>query len=214
VLAPPQQARAVATRARLIDAAGAVLIEGGLRGTTTAAVAARAGVSQGALFKHFPTKVDLLAASTERVLLSLVEAFRDAIPARPPAGLDARVKLGVAALWSVFRLPGMHGLFEVYLAARNEPALGKALEPLLVAHRENILREARALMPELAESEALVTGVDAVVYAMQGVALGVFSNDARREREHLAFFERLAAHELEVATTETARTETRRSRGR
>ena len=212
VLAPPQQARAVATRARLIDAAGAVLIEGGLRGTTTAAVAARAGVSQGALFKHFPTKVDLLAASAERVLLSLVEAFRAAVPARPPAELDARVKLGVAALWSVFRLPGMHGLFEVYLAARNEPALAAALEPLLVAHRENILGEARALMPELAGSDALVTGVDAVVYAMQGVALGVFTNDARREREHLAFFERLAVHELAFARVE-APTEARARTG-
>jgi len=210
MLHPPQQARAIATRARLIDAAGAVLIEGGLRGATTSAVAARAGVSQGALFKHFPTKIDLLAASTERVLLSLVEAFRDALPAHPPADLDARVKLGVAAMWRVFKLPAMQGLFEVYLAARNEPALGKALEPLLSAHRENILREARALMPELADSEALVTGVDAVTYAMQGVALGVFSNDARRDREHLAFFERLAVHELAAAAPARERDSTKR----
>ena len=40
----PQQARAVATRARLIDAARSLLAEEGMRGTTTAAVAARAEV--------------------------------------------------------------------------------------------------------------------------------------------------------------------------
>jgi AcrR family transcriptional regulator len=195
----PQQARAVATRGRLIDAARSLLAEEGMRGTTTAAVAARAQVSQGALFKHFPTKLELLAASTEAVLRSLVDAFPAGLPARPPKELDARLRVGVAALWRVFRLPAMQGVFEVYLAARTDPELGRALSPLLTAHRENILAEARALLPELASEPALASAVDAVVYAMQGVALGVFSSDEHREREHLAFFERLAARELAEA---------------
>lgn len=194
--APPQQARAVATRARLVDAAFSSLVEEGLRGATTAAVATRAGVSQGALFKHFPTKIDLLAAATERALASLVEAFRAALPKRAPAELEARTKLGVAALWRVFQLPAMQALFEIYLAARTDPALARAIEPLMNAHRANIFREAQLLFPELAGRTALESAVDAVVYAMQGVALGMFSNDARRAREHLAFFERLALHEL------------------
>ncbi|AKF03771.1 TetR family transcriptional regulator [Sandaracinus amylolyticus] len=199
MLQAPQQARAIATRARLVEAASALLVEEGLRGTTTAAVAARAEVSQGALFKHFPTKLDLLAACVEAVLASLVDAFRAALPKRTPADLDARLRVGVAALWKVFRLPAMQGLFEVYLAARTDPELGRALEPLLAAHNANIQREARALLPELASHPGLASGVDAVVYAMQGVALGVFSNDERRDREHLAFFERLAVHELAAA---------------
>ena len=107
---------------------------------------------------------------------------------------------GVAALWRVFRVPAMQGLFEIYLAARTEPELGRAIEPLLLAHRENIHREARALLPELAAHPGLAHGVDAVVWAMQGVALGVFSSDERREREYLDFFERLAIHELAAAT--------------
>lgn len=94
------------------------------------------------------------------------------------------------------------------LAARTDLELGEALEPLLSAHRENIFAEARRLFPELAERPelegALATGVDAVVYAMQGVALGLFRSDDRREREHLAFFERLALHELSVAGLATA----------
>lgn len=195
----PQQARAIATRAKLIEAASTLLIEAGLRGTTTAAVAARASVSQGALFKHFPTKLDLLASITEALLASLVSAFRDALPRRVPADLDARLRLGVSALWQVFRLPAMQGVFEIYLAARTDPELGRVLEPRITAHRENIHREARALLPELADLPGLAAGVDAVVYAMQGVALGVFSSDERREREHLAFFERLAIHELAAA---------------
>jgi AcrR family transcriptional regulator len=200
----PQQARAVATRARLVEAAASLLVEQGLRGTTTAAVAARAEVSQGALFKHFPTKPELLAASVETALASLVAAFRADLPvlgqlAGPSADLDARLRLGIAALWRVFRLPAMQGLFEVYLSARTDPELGRAIEPLLAAHRENIHREARALLPELAGHPGLTSGVDAVVWVMQGVALGVFSSDEQREREVLAFFERLAVNELAVA---------------
>lgn len=196
----PQQARAVATRERLLEAAAALLAEEGLRGTTTTAVAARAGVSQGALFKHFASKTALLAAATEAVLARLVREFRASLPEQLPDGLDARLALGVRALWKVFRLPAMQGLFETYLAARTEPELANVLEPLLSAHRQNIFAEARRLVPDLAErpelEEALVGGVDAVVYAMQGVALGLFRSDERREREHLAFFERLAHQEL------------------
>ena len=203
MLPAPQQARAIATRAKLIDAASTLLVEAGLRGTTTAAVAARASVSQGALFKHFPTKLDLLASITEALLASLVSAFRGALPKRVPADLDARLRIGVSALWRVFRLPATQGLFEIYLAARTDPDLGRVLEPLLAQHRDNIHRAARARPPECAARPALTAGVDAVVYAMQGVALGVFSNDERREREHLAFFERLAVHELRAAGVAT-----------
>jgi AcrR family transcriptional regulator len=204
----PQQARAVATRERLLEAAASLLAEEGLRGTTTTAVATRAGMSQGALFKHFPSKTALLSAATQAVLASLVRDFRGGLPKKLPDTLEARIALGVRALWKVFRLPAMQGLFEVYLAARTDLELGEALEPLLSVHRENIFAEARRLFPELAERPelegALATGVDAVVYAMQGVALGLFRSDDHREREHLAFFERLALHELSVAGLATA----------
>lgn len=195
----PLQARAIATRARLVNAAAALLVEQGLRGTTTAAVAARAEVSQGALFKHFPTKHDLLAASVERALGQLVEAFRAALPAEPPEDLRARLRLGVGGLWRVFELPAMQGLFEVYLAARTDPELARVLEPPMRAHRERIHAEARGLLPELAEHPGLTRGVDAAVWTMQGVALGVFASEERRGPELLAFFERLAVHELDAA---------------
>ncbi|MFN9040922.1 MAG: TetR family transcriptional regulator, partial [Planctomyces sp.] len=41
-----------------------------------AGVAAAAGVSQGALFKHFDTKTALLAAAAEAALAALIDDFR------------------------------------------------------------------------------------------------------------------------------------------
>lgn len=182
-------------------AAAELLAEQGVRGTTTMAVASCVGMSQGALFKHFPTKVELLAGGIEAALDSLVVAFRVGLPRRPPASVEGRLNLGIDALWRVFRLPAMQGIFEVFLAARTDAELGQVLEPLLATHRANIHAEARALLRELADEapSALEAGVDAVVCAMQGAALGLFSNDETRERELIAFFRRLAVHELAAA---------------
>jgi AcrR family transcriptional regulator len=197
----PQQSRSVATRARLVEAAAGALIDLGFAGTSTAAVAERAGVSQGALFKHFPSKADLLAACVEAVLAGYVEDFRaGVIPAATGAAPHQRIRPAVAALWSIFRKPGMHAVFEIYVAARTDPALASRLGPILERHRATILAEAHRLLPELAAVPADITiAVDAVVYAMQGVALGLFAPDERADAEHLAFFTRLAEHELDRA---------------
>ena len=70
--APPparrtQQERRDSTRTRLLEATVECLVELGYARTTTLAVAQRAEVSQGALFKHFPTKAALLGAAVERL---------------------------------------------------------------------------------------------------------------------------------------------------
>jgi AcrR family transcriptional regulator len=215
---PPQQSRSLATRARLVEAAARALVDLGFAGASTSAMAQRAGVSQGALFKHFPAKADLLAACVERLLADFVVEFRADVVRRlaaapsaagtrlPPQVVltaEARVAPAVAARWAIFRRPAMHAVFEVYVAARTDAALAERLAPILTRHREAILAEARLLFPEVArhapaEADA---AVDAVVYAMQGVALGLFAPDDRVEAEQLAFFTRLAEHELGLAIT-------------
>jgi AcrR family transcriptional regulator len=51
--------RRTLSRAVLLDAARAVVTEHGYRGASVAAIAARANISNGALYRHFPSKVDL-----------------------------------------------------------------------------------------------------------------------------------------------------------
>ena len=208
VVAPvPQQARSHATRRRIVDAAARALSRVGYGGATTQVVAAGAGVSQGALFKHFPTKAQLLAACVEKNLSRLIERFRADVRVRRAAlaSTDARIGPATAALWRIFRRPEMQAVFEVYVAARTDAALGRALAPILDRHRDNIHAESRRLFPELAASADLAQVVDAVVYAMQGVVLGLFAPDRAADAEHLAFFERLARRELEAVLAPTAR---------
>src|SRR6185295_4706516 len=47
------------TRGRLLEAAVELLEEGGYAAASVAAIAGRAGVAAGALYRHFPSKADL-----------------------------------------------------------------------------------------------------------------------------------------------------------
>jgi AcrR family transcriptional regulator len=197
----PQQPRAVATRGRIVAAAAQVLAARGYQGASTPVVAAAAAVSQGALFKHFPSKAALLAACVEVLLAGFFDRFRAEAAARLKGrrALAGRVRAAVEALWRIFRHPEMQAVFEVYVAARTDAALGAALAPILDRHRARVIGEAKGLFPEHAARPDFASVVDAVVYAMQGVVLGLFAPDHTAEADHLAFFERLALRELEAA---------------
>ncbi|MGC4806817.1 TetR/AcrR family transcriptional regulator [Micromonospora sp. DT233] len=69
----PLRADARRNRARILDAAEAVFAEHGPR-SSTEEVARRAGVAIGTVFRHFPTKDDLLAAIMKRLLTQLMAA--------------------------------------------------------------------------------------------------------------------------------------------
>ncbi|AGL17459.1 TetR/AcrR family transcriptional regulator [Actinoplanes sp. N902-109] len=73
---PPLRADAQRNRARILDAAEAVFTESGPRASTEQ-VARRAGVAIGTVFRHFPTKDDLLAAILKRLLAQLVAQAAD-----------------------------------------------------------------------------------------------------------------------------------------
>ena len=55
------EAKRTATRERVVDAARALIAHGGYREAQVAAVAARAGVATGTVYRHFPSKGDLFA---------------------------------------------------------------------------------------------------------------------------------------------------------
>lgn len=63
----PENARSRRTRAALLDAARALLEEGGSAALTMTAVAERAGVTRRSVYLHFPSRTDLLVALFDRV---------------------------------------------------------------------------------------------------------------------------------------------------
>jgi AcrR family transcriptional regulator len=57
-----RRAQAFATRARILEAAGALFLSRGYHATTTAAIGTAAGVSEASVFSTFGSKADLLVA--------------------------------------------------------------------------------------------------------------------------------------------------------
>ena len=192
-----RQARSVATRERLLDAAIEAFVAQGYAALTTTEVCRRARLSQGALFKHFSSKAGLVGATAERLFAALIEDFRAAF-AEVPAQGDG---LG-AALRQLVRTFGERRLLaalELYTAARTDPVLRAQLAPVLARHHANLLREARELFPRAAASNPDFDAiVDAVIAALQGAALGgLVHEDPEAARRSFAWLERIVRAELE-----------------
>ena len=197
-LTPPKQARAIATRNKLLQAAAHCLCELGARGTTTTAVASAAGVSQGALYKHFGSKHQLLAATTEHLLARLFASFQAAFGARSSEGGDQLSRV-LPELWAVFLLPELYAVVELYIMARTDEPLREALVPVLDAHRENLLAEARELFPEAAaENPRFDLAVYGIMLALQGAAMNAaVVQDQGWSVSFAAFVEQICRRELE-----------------
>lgn len=166
-----QTERRAATRQRLLDAAAQLLCEHGTAGCTTAAVGAKAGLSNGALFRHFPTRNALLAATVEHVFDRLRADYVAAFHATGAAERTTRHLLTL--LWDVMADPHLAGVYDVYAQARTDPSLRTAIEPVARAHVADLHALARALAAELpgADPDLVDAAVWMAILAMQGQVL-------------------------------------------
>ena len=179
-----QRERREETRGRLLAATQASLIEAGYAGTTTTGVCRRAGVSQGALFKHFASKGEMLAATAEQLFARLIDAFRETLPRL--AGVQDRAEAAVTLLWDVFEDARLLAAIELYAAARTDRELALRLAPVAARHGENLRQLARELFPEAAAQRPEFDAVVAVVVqAIQGATLGSLASGERRGFEPL-----------------------------
>jgi AcrR family transcriptional regulator len=129
---PTQAERRATTRQALLDAAADVLVDEGLAGFTTSAVVARSGLSNGALFGHFPTRLDLLAATLEHVLTELREGYETTFAGLIDTGASPETLLEL--LWESMNDPRFAAVLGVYTQARTDTDLFLAIHDLVVRH--------------------------------------------------------------------------------
>ncbi|BBX39298.1 TetR/AcrR family transcriptional regulator [Mycobacterium simiae] len=142
-MARTQQQRREETVGRLLDASIASIIEVGYARASAAVITKRAGVSVGALFRHFETMSDFMAATASEVLRRQVESFTKQvaqIPADRPA-LDAALTI----LRDITASPTNAVLYELMVAARTDAKLGAHLRDVMAPYTAKILDAARAL---------------------------------------------------------------------
>lgn len=142
-MARTQQQRREETVARLLQASIDTIIEVGYARASAAVITKRAGVSVGALFRHFETMGDFMAATAYEVLRRQLETFTKQvaeIPADRPALPAALTILRDITAGSTNAV-----LYEVMVAARTDEKLKETLQNVLGQYSAKIHDAARAL---------------------------------------------------------------------
>ncbi len=142
-MARTQQQRREETVGRLLEACIASILEVGYARASAAVITKRAGVSVGALFRHFETMGDFMAATASEVLRRQLESFTKQvaeIPADQPA-----LQAALTILRNVTSSPTNAVLYELMIAARTDEKLNAHLREVLEQYTSRIYDAARAL---------------------------------------------------------------------
>ena len=144
-MARTQQQRRADTIARLLDASIETIVEMGYARASAAIIARRAGLSVGALFRHYPTMGDFMAATGHEVLRRQLDLFGKSvaeIPADRPALEDV-----LRILRDVTGNDTNAVLYELMVAARTDEKLRATLHDVLTEYSAKIFETAGAVTP-------------------------------------------------------------------
>ena len=142
-MARTQQQRREETVGRLLEAGIDTIVEVGYARASAAVITKRAGVSVGALFRHFETMGDFMAATASEVLRRQLETFTKLvaeIPADQPP-LEAALTI----LRDITGGPTNAVLYELLIAARTDEKLRETLQDELGQYSAKIYDAAQSL---------------------------------------------------------------------
>ena len=134
-------------RQRILDAAGELVATGGLAAATPAAIAERAGAGKMSLYRHFSGKDELVAeALAEQDLTYRVLLLGDSADIAPRERLLAMFDQAA----SVADRRGTRFIGCPFVSARLDlPDDDHPAAPVVVAHKDGMLRELAALLSEI-----------------------------------------------------------------
>lgn len=174
-----QAQRRAATRRRLLDAATEVLVVHGYARSSVQAIVAQAGMSQGALFGQFASRLALMRAVADDVGDRLISAYGNAFrQTEGKASQEASdwLRDALELVRAQCRSHLHQAWFELLMAARSDDELHAALAPAWERHMSRVQRIAAQLMPEAARSLGadFAVSVDAAITLLHGEAVDNF----------------------------------------
>ncbi|MFN0024926.1 MAG: TetR/AcrR family transcriptional regulator [Parvularculaceae bacterium] len=168
-----QREKSEAMRLRVCEAAVECLARQGFHGASISKVAKRAGVSQGALQHHYPTRDALIAALADYLLGRSVRWFSRARLelARSP---DAFAEIVRRSWREQFKNDDFAALLEILTASRTDDALRARITPALTGWRDAIDAELAELLPATTRSAA---ELDAILSISRAMMTGLLVHD-------------------------------------
>jgi AcrR family transcriptional regulator len=117
------------TRARVVDAAIACILDEGFYRASSNKIAGRAGVTWGVIQYHFGTREALMVAVHERGVGELDRCLADAVITGDT--LEQRVGSFVDALWAYYRRPEFLAYMQVILNLSHDPTTAESTQAAL-----------------------------------------------------------------------------------
>jgi AcrR family transcriptional regulator len=215
--APPrrrtQAERRHETRSKIVEAVVASIAEVGFQRTTATRIAARAGVTWGAVQHHYGGKDGILVAVLDDTFARFAAHFDD-MPDPAATPLATRARLFVERAWAHFGSAHFRSMFEILLQAfggddgeRDTPG-----EQQLRLH-DGLDRLWRRIFPDAPLPRQRRTALESYTIAtLMGLALqlAIAGGPSPQPKAEIALLARTLATELEVA----ARARAARSRAR
>ena len=194
-----QAERRAATRAALLDAALACLVEEGYANLTTRNVADRAGVSQGTQMHYFPTRADFVAEAVRHVAIKLADEVREQAAGSRARSERRRLEELLDRVWEIHKGPVFEATMELWVAARTDSEIARAMDGVARDITRGIAALAVELFPETMAKPRAGELLDLGLAIARGLALLRFTGNPadvdrrwRAARRHLLdLYERL-----------------------
>jgi AcrR family transcriptional regulator len=191
-----QAERSATTKAKLLAATVASLVERGYPGTTTTEVCRRAQVSRGAQLHHYATRAELVAAAVEHLFELRHAELRESLSKLDP-GQDLLQQV-FARMWEIYSGETLCAWQELVVAGRTDPALGRAVAEVN-ARFVLAANETFTALFAVAPAKAAV-GVRLVTAFFDGLALGrALDDDPQLYSSTITQFQALVRPWLETA---------------
>ena len=173
-----QAERRETTIGALLDATIAILGESGYSQLTVATVCERAELSQGALFRHFPSRLALIAAATEEVCRRHHALLADVLKHLRANAPAAAIEALIATLRRAARTAEHAAWHEVMVASRTDEALRALVGPTLQAFERSLLDEVGGLKAHAKKRTRLGTVILSVMHMLdsEAVTAAVYDN--------------------------------------
>jgi AcrR family transcriptional regulator len=171
-MARTQQQRREDTITRLLDASVDTIIEVGYARASAKVITQRAQVSDGALFRHFPTMGDFMAATAQEAGRRQLEEGAKRIAEIPADTSTLEQALTIIRDLSANSTNTV--LYELAVAARTDEKLRNALQEVMTEYLAKIYTAVRAVLADQIEAvgeENFVSHLALVINSFDGAAL-------------------------------------------
>ncbi|MDY7025791.1 MAG: TetR/AcrR family transcriptional regulator [Pseudomonadota bacterium] len=142
-----QAERTANTINKLNEAVIEKLVTLGYSGCTTQKIAAEAGLSTGAIFRHFETLQELIIDTADKLSTWMVDDYHNKIAPLKNKGVF-ELDTSMEALYDVMQSPMHYAWLELLIASRTNESLREAMQPIVRKNRDYALQRSREYLPD------------------------------------------------------------------